>query len=269
MLSKAYSRTERRATNLDLEINQITGFIRNQVSDSGASGVVVGLSGGIDSSVAAFLCVKALGRERVLGLLLFENEFRDSGDYQDAVNIAKMLEIRTCNIKLSSLERIAERNLKPFLGQLSRLTRGNLKARLRMILLYAFANEEKLLVVGTGDRSEELLGYFTKFGDGAADIMPVAHLYKTDVRAIASRLKVPFRIISKPSSPNLWRGQKASQELPAEYEVLDPILTLLFDRKMTPSRVASILRVPQSLVKEVASRNDKTKHKRELPLSIR
>ncbi|MBO3804216.1 MAG: NAD(+) synthase, partial [Candidatus Brockarchaeota archaeon] len=149
-----------------------------------------------------------------------------------------------------------------------RLPKANLTARCRMVCLYYFANLLNRLVVGTSDRSELLIGYFTKYGDGGADILPLAHLYKTQVRQMAEQLGLPQSIANKPSSPALWPGQKAEDEIPVGYEVLDLILYGLFDAKLPSEEVAAQLGISPSVVEEVVRRNKGTAHKRSHPLSM-
>ena len=134
-----------------------------------------------------------------------------------------------------------------------------------MVILYALANERNLLVAGTGDRSESLLGYFTKYGDGGVDILPIGHLYKTEVRALGSELKLPYAIVTKPSSPNLWPGHRAVEELPADYDVLDRVLTLLYDSRKSLQQISSQTGISRSVIREVIKMNEQSKHKRELP----
>jgi NAD+ synthase len=137
-----------------------------------------------------------------------------------------------------------------------------------MVLLYSLANERKLIVAGTGDKSEIMEGYFTKYGDGAADILPIAHLYKTEVRALGSALNLPLRIITKPSSPNLWTGQVASEELPADYDVIDRVLSLWLESKISPHKISRLLKVRQQVVEEIIQRIENSNHKRNPPLII-
>ncbi|MHB8567022.1 MAG: NAD+ synthase [Nitrososphaerales archaeon] len=247
---------------------RITSFLKYQVKSTRAAGIVLGLSGGIDSAVVAGLCVRALGSKKITALLLFEDENRDSNDYRDASRLAESLGIKIFDFKVTSTLSSIRDTLAFSKQRVSRLTFANIKARMRMTLLYAFANQHDLLVAGTGDRSEALLGYFTKFGDGAADILPIAHLYKTEVRALGSILRLPLDIISKPSSPNLWRGQKASDELPAEYNVLDPVLSLLFDEGKSLNEAAKLTGATKKIIKEVIERNNESTHKRVLPISL-
>ena len=248
------------------ETEAIVAFIQSKVKEANAHGLVVGLSGGIDSAVVAALSVKALGARKVTGLYLFEKDARSSEDYEDAKILAKQLKIKTYDVSITPILNSFTKELRRSLNSLSRITLANLKARSRMIILYAFANERNLIVAGTGDRSEELLGYFTKYGDGAADILPIAHLYKTEVRALASYLRIPVKIITKPSSPNLWKGQLAVHELPADYDVLDPLLVKLFDEKKSPSEFAG--KQNRMIIKEIKSSYLGSKHKRRTPYSL-
>ncbi len=265
-----------------LEISRITSFIETEVERVGSNGVVVGISGGVDSAVTAALCKNALSSKRMLGLLLFEDSQRDSDDMRDAKAVASSLRIKTCDMSISPILKAYEQVLGSWGFETSKITSANIKARSRMVLLYSLANQKRLMVAGTGDRSEILLGYFTKFGDGAADIFPIAHLYKTEVRAIAKQLGLPSQIASKPSTPNLWDGQRAKDDLPADYPLLDKILTLLYDHSVdsdevskilgispaVATEVARILRIPSSVVREVSQLHANSNHKRELPRSI-
>ncbi|HZW56312.1 MAG TPA: NAD+ synthase [Nitrososphaerales archaeon] len=255
------------SSKIESQILRITSFIRDYVNGSEANGVVVGLSGGVDSSVVASLSVRALGPHRVLGVYLFE-EGSTSQDLRDAMGVAKSLGLKTLDISISPLLQPIQKMLESRLRTVSKITSANIKARIRMVLLYAIANQKKLLVAGTGDRSELLVGYYTKYGDGAADILPIAHLYKGEVRQIAQALNLPPEIAMKPSSPNLWKGQKATDELPADYPELDKILALLYDARKSPAQVSRIAGVSQAKVKMTIMMNSKSKHKRALPASL-
>src|SRR2546430_12135119 len=112
-----------------------------------------------------------------------------------------------------------------------------------MVSLYYLANAKNLLVAGTGDRSEDLIGYFTKYGDGGVDFLPIAHLYKTQVKILGLHLGLPSQILNKPSSPNLWEGHKATDEIPLDYNILDLALVSLFDLKMQPKEAAMVLEI--------------------------
>ncbi len=251
------------------EIERICRFIESYVSKAHAAGAVLGLSGGIDSAVVAFLVAKSLGKEKVLGVLMFEDDSKNSNDYKDARSVASQLEIPTLELGITPIVssvtdrlHIADRNL-------SRLTLANIKSRSRMILLYGLANQRNLLVAGTGDKSEIELGYFTKYGDGGVDFLPIGHLYKTEVLALGKTLGVPRRIITKPSSPRLWKNQRATDELPADYPILDLILTELFEHGQDPTTIARDLRLNDDMIARALDLHQQSRHKRFMPKSLR
>lgn len=191
-------------------------FIRGHASEAQANGAVVGLSGGLDSSVVAYLCAKSFDGGLVNALIM-PSMSTPKQDTEDAEFIADKLGFNKHRYSIDPF-------LQWYPQDVSLRTLGNIKARIRMSLLYAYANEKNLIVVGTGDRSEHALGYFTKYGDGGVDIEPIGDLYKTEVRKLATWLRVPKRIIQKQSSPQLWQGQTAEGELGYDYTELDQIL---------------------------------------------
>ena len=246
------------------EVRRIASFIRQTVRDAPADGVVVALSGGVDSAVTGALCVKALGKNRVFGLLL-PSDHTPAADLRDARALAEAWGIRYETIPIS---KIAAAILRSAGIKGTKVARANVEARVRMTILYFRANSAGYLVAGTGDRSEELLGYFTKGGDGQVDFLPIAHLYKTQVREVGFRLGLPARVVRKPASPQLWPGQKASDELPAEYERLDVVLHHLFDLRAAPQEAAKAAGVPVAAVKRALEMHRKTAHKRRMPPSL-
>ncbi|MCX8174886.1 MAG: NAD+ synthase [Candidatus Micrarchaeota archaeon] len=196
---------------------RIVSFIRSYFKKAGKRKAVVGVSGGLDSAVTAALCAKAVGKGNVVGALLpsADTPKRDLADAQQVVSLF-------CGRRIFFGIEPALRALK---GRLkSRLSRANAAARIRMAILYSIAHEERGLVVGTGDKSEILLGYFTKYGDGGADLFPIGGIYKTQLRELAQHLGIPKQIIAKPPSPALWKGQTAEGEMGFSYEVADAIL---------------------------------------------
>lgn len=252
------------AINASKETGRITSFIGEVVGGASANGVVVALSGGIDSAVVGALCVKALGRARVLGLLL-PSDHTPKEDTEDAKGLADSWRIKSEIVSISKV-------VKMLVGSTevkgTKIAQANVQARVRMMMSYYYANTLGYLVAGTGDRSEELLGYYTKFGDGGVDFLPIAHLFKTQVRALGTHLGLPKRVVEKPASPQLWQGQKASDEIPAEYDKLDVVLHSMFDLKTKPSEAASRAGVPVGVVEKVLEMHRRTEHKRMMPPSL-
>jgi NAD+ synthase len=238
----------------------IGAFLSDHVSDAGASGVVLGLSGGIDSAVVAGLAVRALGAKRVNGFFL-PAERSPAGDLADAREVARRLkvafEVRDLTVPYFALVEATNTRDKK--------ARGNLKARLRMAALYAEANRRGALVLGTGNKSELLTGYFTKWGDGGCDLLPIGDLYKTQVRALAVKLKVPKRLIEKAPSAGLWPGQTDEGELGITYDDLDRVL-LGLELKMNDATIARRSGVTLAKVKSVRARVEASAHKRRMPL---
>jgi NAD+ synthase len=241
----------------DKTSSKIQDFIADYVQKAFTKGIVVGLSGGLDSSVAAKLCVNALGKDKVFGLLLPSNE-TPMQDIDDANTLARALGIRSRTIDIQPIVD----NFMKALPDDDKKAKGNLMARVRMSILYHHAYIEKKLVVGTSDKSELYIGYFTKYGDGGADLLPIAGLYKTQVRALGAFLDIPKAILQKKSSPALWKEHLAEKEIGMEYEVLDPILHLLVDKKMDAKDAAKKLGITLAQAKKVQSMVDTSNHKR-------
>jgi len=248
----------------DREAGRIMAFIRRTVDEARVGGVVLGLSGGIDSAVVAALCVNALGKDRVL-VLLMPSGHTPREDLDDARRLADHWGVKREEIPIS---RIVDDVTGSTRGEGARVAKANAQARVRMVLLYYRANSLGYLVAGTGDKSEELLGYFTKWGDGGVDFLPIAHLYKTQVRELGAFLGLPRGVVRKPASPQLWPGQKATDEIPADYDKLDVVLHCLYDLKVKPSEASAKARVPLGVVKRVIEMHERTEHKRKLPPSL-
>lgn len=205
--------------------NKIVSWIKKQVKLSGAKGIVLGLSGGIDSAVVAALCKEAVGKAKLLVLFMPCNS--NPQDLKDAKLVAAKLRLKSRLVDLSSVYN----NFLKILPSAGGLALGNLKPRLRMCTLYYFANKLNYLVCGTGNKSELLVGYFTKYGDGGVDILPIADLFKRQVRRLAQELKIPQGIIAKPPTAGLWQGQTDEGEMGITYDELDDILDRFCNNK--------------------------------------
>ena len=179
-----------------------TGIIQ-KCNNYNKDGVIFGLSGGIDSGVIAYLCAKSM-KEKTLALIMPDSKISPKEETEDAIKIVDTLGINYKLIDINSIHREYYNVLEP-----NDLALGNLRARIRKNLLYYYANSKNLLVLGSSDKSEFNIGYFTKFGDGAADLLPIVSLYKTQIRQIAKELGLPNNIITKKSSPNLWPNHVA------------------------------------------------------------
>lgn len=202
-------------------------FIRRCLRDAGLSHVVVGLSGGVDSSVVAALSAKAIGAENVTGLLMPYKTSHPSSK-EDAYKVADMLGIRT---EFYEITPVVDAYLT-LLSDVDAVRKGNLMARTRMALLFDTAKRLGGLVAGTGNKTEYLLGYFTLYGDGAFSFAPIVWLYKTQVWELARHLKLPDEVVKKKPSADLWPGQTDEGELGITYEEADRILVRLFDMGM-------------------------------------
>ncbi|MEM3715115.1 MAG: NAD+ synthase [Thermoprotei archaeon] len=245
-------------------VSRITSFIKDFIIKSNRSGIVIGLSGGIDSTVTAYLCVKALGNKNVFGLIMPEANVTPEEDIKDALSVAKKLDIEYRIVDITNYVK----NIEALIPNSDQVSRGNIRARIRMVILYYYANVKNYLVVGTGDKSEILLGYFTKYGDGASDFMPIADLYKTQVRELGKYLEVPENILLKKSSPRLWAGQMAETELGLSYDIIDPILYALVDLRLDARTVSEKLNVSEDLVRSIYNRVLSNEHKRRGPMIV-
>lgn len=250
--------------NYDYVERRIVDFIRSYVDSIGVKGAVVGLSGGIDSSVTATLLVKALGKDRVIGLIM-PYKTTPPEDINDAIRLAQSLGIKYDMIRIDQI-RAAFSSSIPVFNEGNVVANGNVLARIRMIILYYYANLNNMIVAGTGDKSELLIGYFTKYGDGGVDILPIGDLYKTQVRALGKYLGLPDSIVLKPSSPRLWEGQTAEGELGLRYEDIDVILHALVDLRLNPQQAQEATGKPLSVIEQVWRRIINTEHKRRTPI---
>ncbi|KYC51502.1 MAG: putative NH(3)-dependent NAD(+) synthetase [Candidatus Methanofastidiosum methylothiophilum] len=196
---------------------KLSNWIKEEVVSGGGKGVVFGLSGGIDSTVTAYLC-KAAFPENSLGLIIPCHS--NKADIDDAKSVAKEIGLKYETIDLDRVYNIFLESLGHMRDDRD-LALANMKPRLRMVTLYYYANKLNYFVIGTGNKSEITLGYFTKYGDGGCDLLPLGNLTKRNVYSLAKSLKVSDRIISKPPSAGLWKGQTDEGELGITYQEID------------------------------------------------
>lgn len=230
---------------------KIEGWIRSKVREAGAKGVVLGMSGGVDSSVVAVLADRALGKKSLALILPCES---DKKDRERAKLVAKRSGIKTKEIDLTGVFN----SLKKLLPEADRKTLGNLKSRLRMLALYHFANKYSYLVLGTSNKSELKIGYVTKYGDSAVDLEPIGDLYKTQVVELAKHLQIHEEILKSEPTAGLWKGQTDLGEIGIDYGKLDTVLETM-DSRLKPERI------DPRIMGKVKKMIRKSEHKRRTP----
>lgn len=208
-------------------INQAVNWLREKVTEAKAQGVVVGISGGVDSAVVAGLCKRAFP-DNCIAVIMPSHSNPD--DKEDAYWVAEGFDLRPLEVDLSDAHTMIFGNVKRSLENQGlnlvgeKLSQGNLKARLRMSTLYAVANALNYLVVGTDNAPESYTGYFTKYGDGGVDLLPISSLTKTEVRAWARMLGLPMNIANRVPTAGLWSGQTDESEMGLTYNIIDRYL---------------------------------------------
>lgn len=243
-------------TNEDAE--GLIGFIKSTVESAGCKGVVVGLSGGVDSATVTKLCADAIGAENVLNVFM-PSRVTPVEDYKTTSELSALwgTEYKVVDVQ-PAVDALTAVLLS---GRETPLERGNISARCRMIVLYNLAKKRNYLVVGTSNQSELMMGYFTKFGDGACDMTPMANLYKTEVRQLARIIGVPEPIIAKPPSAGLWEGQTDESEMGIRYEDLDGILYDL-EQDRSDSQIAVDTGLPIEEIDRIRRQVKSMEHKR-------
>lgn len=210
---------------IERELERIPAFIKQQIENAGMSKAIVGLSGGIDSSLVAALCVRVLGHENVQGFML---PYREShpASLADAITIAEHLDI---DYRVIDISPMVDTYFNVYEPDADPMRRGNRKARERMCILYDQSAKHNGLVVGTGNKSELLVGYVTQYGDGACAFEPIGHIYKTEVYEMARHLGLPDAVITKAPTADLWDGQTDEDEMGITYARLDTLLHHMVD----------------------------------------
>jgi NAD+ synthase len=236
-------------------------FIKDKVRDAGAKGVVVGLSGGLDSAVVAAISAQALGPDRVLCLLLPEANTPPK-EMEDAKELAEGLGTEHMLVHIDPVLEACKQQMG---GDVEPVAFANVKARSRMVLLYYHANLRGYLVMGTSNKSELFMGYFTKHGDGGVDYMPLGDLYKTQVRGLAEHLGVPRKFIDKAPSANLLPDQTDEEDMGISYEDLDRIL-LGIELGMHDHEIAERTGLSEAEATRIRGVVHRTRHKRRAPL---
>lgn len=235
----------------------IEKFLRQQIPK--ANGFVFGLSGGIDSAVIAHICANSF-KDKSLALIMPDSKVSPKEETEDALYMVDRLGLEYKLIDISLIHSQFANVLEPDEKSL-----GNLRARIRASLLYYYANLRNYLVIGSSDKSEFLIGYFTKFGDGSADILPIVSLYKTQVRELAKHLKIKESIIAKKSSPHLWKGHVAEEEIGITYEEIDSILYCVEDKKMTLEQTQKTTQIEKEKIEKIHQLYKNNEHKRVMP----
>ncbi len=250
---------DRLKLNVSLVERLLTDFIYQEVTRTGIQHAVIGLSGGVDSALAATLSAKALGPENVLALIL---PYRTSNPESraDAEEMVRQLHIQSRVIDITPM-------VDPYLEQYvhgDAKRRGNVMARERMLILYDQSEEFHALVIGTSNKTEALLGYTTQFGDNAAALHPLGDLYKTQVWQLAEAMGVPPNIVKKAPSADLWAGQTDEGELGFTYATADQILYLLVDERRRPEEIVA-MGFDERVIREIERRIQRNHFKRVMP----
>ena len=236
--------------------NRIQNKLKEKIEETNSKGVIFGLSGGIDSAVIAYLCNNAI-KEKTLAMIMPDSKISPESETSDAIKIVDELGLNYKLLDINSIHKEFNMVLEPEDRAL-----GNLRARIRMNVLYYYANLKNLTVLGSSDKSEYNIGYFTKFGDGAADTLPIVSLYKTQVREMGKSLGISQSVISKKSSPHLWPNHEAEYEIGAEYEQIDIILHCMLEKNLSIEDTVRESEISEEIVRNIFHLHHNSMHKR-------
>ena len=236
--------------------NRIQNKLKEKIEETNSKGVIFGLSGGIDSAVIAYLCNNAI-KEKTLAIIMPDSKISPESETSDAIKIVDELGLNYKLLDINSIHKEFNMVLEPEDRAL-----GNLRARIRMNVLYYYANLKNLMVLGSSDKSEYNIGYFTKFGDGAADTLPIVSLYKTQVREMGKSLGISQSVISKKSSPHLWPNHEAEYEIGAEYEQIDIILHCMLEKNLSIEDTVRESEISEEIVRNIFQLHHNSIHKR-------
>lgn len=248
------------------EVDKIASFIKNTFSHAGFSDAVIGLSGGVDSAVSCVLAAQALGVDHVYPILLPYGSLSTQG-ILDAMKLIEKLHIPFPHVARIDIKPAVDTIIKSDV-MMDRVRRGNIMARVRMTHLFDQAKKRHALVVGTENKTEHVLGYFTRYGDEASDVEPIWHVYKTQVYELAKYLGIPAEIIQKPPSADLWSEQTDEGEFGFTYKDADEILYLLVDEKKSTEEVIAS-GFTQEIVQKIQQRLSFNAYKHQLPHRIK
>lgn len=257
--------TEKYPLSIDPEktLRKIGSFLKMHLKKANKDQYVLGLSGGIDSAVVASLVAETLGKEKLIVVKMFYGKLNPQSE-KDADLIINKYNLKNYSVDISNIvdsyfDRVKEDD------NLYKVRKGNFSARVRMAILFDISAKENALVLGTGNKSEILLGYTTWFGDSACSCNPIGNLYKTQVYQLARHLGIPESIIMKPPSADLWKNQTDEEEMGIKYKDADKVLYLIFDKKKSSSEAAKLLRMPKETIDKILVRVKQNEFKRKLP----
>lgn len=245
---------------------KIVSFLQETFTKTGKTSAVLAVSGGIDSALSLTLLSRALDKSQIWPILLPYGR----QDMQDAEELLEYLQIPFENRKTLNISSMVDAACQSLtVDDEDKVRKGNIMARMRMIAVFDYAKAKDALVVGTENKSEHYLGYFTRFGDQASDVEPIISLYKTEVRQLAQQLEVPEIFLKKAPSAGLWQGQSDEEEFGFSYELADQVLHYLVDEKKSESELSEIFSPEQTdLVKKVLSRVKAVDFKHQVPYAL-